>query len=446
MITLAAAPELEPPLASASLRKRFPQLSVAMNNDLMLGRLQRLLLDGSGLVAESCPVPKAELGEDTCWIQYPLQVRRPSDGSSEILVLGTMFGHRDAAAVFERVALAPLAARLPHHVQPAPKPTAILESLAMAVSVFPVNDPLPTLVHATDPLRVSAALRAMDAPCTWVVGVELVRFRRTRGCVLRCRLGPHGDAVLYGKVGYAASAENVRDALEALADRLHRGSPAVPRVLGHARDLDLTLMTCVPGSRPDLRVAAVLDQAVDGAAMAAASIHGSGVATAGVRTLDDAIDRARAAVALIRDDAPALTAWLTSVVDLLDALAARTPEQPRVVAHGDFTPSQLLLAGSQVGILDFDKLCQAEPALDLGRFLAYLRVALTKYGNRSVDAHASRFLETYHALGGQPTLDTRLAVYEAASLVRMAARSWLQLKPARLRLVCGVLEEQVGRW
>jgi aminoglycoside phosphotransferase (APT) family kinase protein len=134
--------------------------------------------------------------------------------------------------------------------------------------------------------------------------------------------------------------------------------------------------------------------------------------------------------------------WLNSIVDSLDAVIRQTPTQPVCLAHGDLTPSQLVLAGPRIGVLDFDGLCQAEPAFDLGRFLAYLRVALAKSGNVAGDALASRFLERYHVAGGPPTPSARVQVYEIASLVRMAAHSWQQLKPARLRLACGVIQRQ----
>src|SRR5205807_1863500 len=166
------------------------------------------------------------------------------------------------------------------------------------------------------------------------------------GCVLRYRIAQGGDqAVVYGKVGYAAVGEVVQDGLDALAGRdlpvMHR-SILLPRVLGHSAELDLTLISSVPGSRHDLRVESVVDAAVDRAALVAASIHTSGVAVGRTRTLEGELARATAAVGLIRRDAAPLAAWLTEIVDWLGAVAAGTPPQSPALAHGDFTPSQLL--------------------------------------------------------------------------------------------------------
>jgi aminoglycoside phosphotransferase (APT) family kinase protein len=103
-----------------------------------------------------------------------------------------------------------------------------------------------------------------------------------------------------------------------------------------------------------------------------------------------------------------------------------------------------MFEGSRFGILDFDRLCQAEPALDLGRFLAPLRVTLGKRGSTDAGELAARFIDRYAASGGVPTDPLRIAVYECTALVRMAARSWLQLKTSRLRTVLRIIEERIA--
>ena len=88
-----------------------------------------------------------------------------------------------------------------------------------------------------------------------------------------------------------------------------------------------------------------------------------------------------------------------SVMDCLDA-RARFPEPvTRVVCHGDFTPSQVLLDGGTPGVVDLDTLCLGDPALDLGRFLAHLHLLSAKVGGDDaaglVDDLAHDFLRAY---------------------------------------------------
>jgi hypothetical protein len=93
---MAAPRELEP-MTSAPLRRRFPRLAEALDAEAMRGHLQRLLLDGTGMVALSCARPRAEVDGDRCWLQYPLRIDGAPDGSREVLVLGAMFAGADRA-------------------------------------------------------------------------------------------------------------------------------------------------------------------------------------------------------------------------------------------------------------------------------------------------------------------------------------------------------------
>src|SRR5262249_54818940 len=40
--------------------------------------------------------------------------------------------------------------------------------------------------------------------------------------------------------------------------------------------------------------------------------------------------------------------------------------------HGDFNPTQMLLSGNKVAILDLDRASRGDPAVDLGNFLSHL--------------------------------------------------------------------------
>lgn len=442
--------ELEP-LASASLRRRFPQLAVALDAEEMRGHLQRMLLDGTGVVALRCARPRAEVDGDVCWLQYPLEVDGAPGGSRELLVLGAMFADPDGAGRYERTVLAPASARWSARRTGGPRPSGVLPSLHLAVSVFPVNGPLPTVVDATDESRVSAVLRdhlGAAGEAAAVTGIDLVSFRRSGGCVLRYGVAScAGQSTVFGKIGYASAGGLVREILSALGAcaATAAGRPIIyPQVLGHAAELDLVLIAGVPGVRPDLRVETGLDAAVEAAALVAAALHTSGIRAGRLHTLDDELERARRAVGGIDGDAPALAAWLAAVLDRLST-PARQPPRPPALAHGDLTPSQLLLDGSRIGIVDFDGLCQAEPAFDLGRFLAYLRLALAKAGRVNADVLASRLSAAYQAAGAELVTDERVELHGILALVQTAAHGWRELKPARLRLACSVLEERLAR-
>jgi hypothetical protein len=134
--------------------------------------------------------------------------------------------------------------------------------------------------------------------------------------------------------------------------------------------------------------------------------------------------------------------------------AAGWPLAP-VLAHGDFTAAQVLLDDSgRSGIVDVDTLCVAEPALDVGRFLAYLHVTGTRRSRAAspvLTDMAALFLESYldaRSASGDGTVTAtarrlfleRTAAFSALALGRIGVSACRQLKDDRLAAVVEVLD------
>jgi aminoglycoside phosphotransferase (APT) family kinase protein len=128
---------------------------------------------------------------------------------------------------------------------------------------------------------------------------------------------------------------------------------------------------------------------------------------------------------------------------------------PPCFSHGDFTYGQLLFDGANSGLIDFDSVCQAEPALDLAQFLTYLQVAslkskLTPVATRAlIDRLGERFLQHYADVAGLPSDDLehllrRVSLYKALSLVRRTLRSWQKFKPSRIESALALLAEEIA--
>ena len=446
MSGVAVASEVDP-LESPELRRRFPHLEQAMDTELMTASLQRALFAGGEIHSLELDRPKAEVGEHSCWLQYELRIQTIAGEIRDIVVMGMLFSDAADASRYEREHLRDLAVRARFQGEAPPRATAVLQEASTALSVFPICGALPTLVDATHPGRVSSTLRALLPNVSPAVrSVELVELRRSRGCVLRYGTDSTDLAVVYGKVGYAAAGNTLRDGIAALeasvagAERLR-----FPRALGHSSEMDLTLVGELAGRPADLRIAEERLRAVDAGALVAATLHGSGVAVGAPHSLEDELARAASVVQLVSRDAPVLGERLASILAAAARRAEATPEQTLSFAHGSLAPSQLMFDGSQIGVLDLERLCQAEPAFDIGRFLAPLRVILAKYGlGDEADALAARFVDAYQAGGGRVTPRARIDVYEIVSLVRMCARSWLQLKASRFRHVWTVLQARAA--
>jgi aminoglycoside phosphotransferase (APT) family kinase protein len=126
------------------------------------------------------------------------------------------------------------------------------------------------------------------------------------------------------------------------------------------------------------------------------------------------------------------------------------PHAPELVlSHGDFTPSQvLLLDGRAPAVLDLDTLCWADPAQDLGRYLAQVVLLTAKAGDPSpgdtVECLAEELVGGYVEASARPDFETpapdRIAFFMSTSLARAALNSCRQLKGYRLELALSLLE------
>jgi hypothetical protein len=384
-----------------------------------------------------------------------------------------------------RNTLAPVLARAQGRPELAPfaVAAAAIEPLNMVVHAFPIDGELPQLLDVTERERVmqlvSEALpdlregRFALRDCR----VELAHYGRQHRCTLRYVLegvGQDGNAVrlvVYGKVasdGSGARAQPVIAALHAWQSAAPAASRInIPRTLGFRPDLQLLLLEAIPG-RPQVaqllkaRLAGketagslTLEDAIDACARIAAGIHGSGIALGRPRTLESELDWLGRSTRAFGRVSPELGAQLQRRLDAAAARARATTALPPCFSHGDFTYTQLVFDGAQSGLVDFDTVCQAEPALDLGQFLAYQRLAILKdqRADRPLPAAeaarlTSRFLDTYidtlaDSRRDVAALRDRVQLYETLMLLRLAIHSWQKLKVSRLAHALTLLEEQV---
>ncbi|MFN2489614.1 MAG: phosphotransferase [Actinomycetota bacterium] len=463
------------------VQTRFRGLSRALDADEMRSRLEASLFGENGRHAvERCAPGKIHLGPDDCVVRYELEVRQRASGArAHATVSGRLFGSR-AACLAHMESLQVLAAQTEGRPEIAPfeAPIALLEPLDMAVQAFPIDPDLPALVEATDGAQgvdlIRRVLPASQAGDVHVEGcdVTVAHYPRRNRCVLRYEVqGRRRDthepwsAVLFGKVFARGQAPDNEEVAEALRRHVMDG-PAwvtIPRFAGKAPELRLSLLEAIPGApkvgdlvkeRAGREVAkgpgVTLEEAIERCASIASRLHRSGLRAARFRSLEGELAALRRELSTLRPVSPRLC-------ELLEGIVAQLAHAPRpnlsssgCFSHGDYTPSQILFDGSSAGMVDLDDLCEAEPALDLGQFLAYLEVAARKVEGAAASGLGDRlrdtFLDGYLSVPGssgadRSSLPARVAIYERVTLVRMAIRGWRQLKPARVALALSVLQD-----
>lgn len=191
------------------------------------------------------------------------------------------------------------------------------------------------------------------------------------------------------------------------------------------------------------------------AAIALARLHTSQIALNQkmLRTGAEEAKRLRAWAALAANYYPTQAVDIRNLVQILaQRLENLQPETYRP-AHGAFKSTQLLYCNKTIAVVDFDGCCLADPALDIGCFLAFLRPGGLWYrrqGRRAwFEAAAEVFTTTYsQALQelGVPLDETthilqRSHLYTASFFFRIASRRAERLNSPRPQELAMLLKE-----
>jgi aminoglycoside phosphotransferase (APT) family kinase protein len=272
--------------------------------------------------------------------------------------------------------------------------------------------------------------------------VDLVRYRPGKRATLAVdvrRSSARAQRVVVksyhdGRKAAAVAAEAVLLDLTADPSAPLRFAP----MLAHLPDLSVVVQGHVSGVRLDLVVGggpAAAAAALRRAAGALAALHRQPAISDRVRPVDEELTRFAARAARIAEVAPSSGDALLGLATRLAGTRRDVPSAEVGLVHGDCKPSQFLLRGERdVVLLDLDSCGRADPAGDVGTFLATLRQhALRRAlaGGRPAPAPdgrtgaAEEFLRAYtRAVGAAPQGDLRqrIAWYEAVALERKALR------------------------
>lgn len=473
------------PLESALLHQDLPGLAAAFDEPRMQAALQHALFDhqSPSAMIERCEVEQATyIARDCVIVRYTLGLKQQhSNLTREALVSGRLFPNQPACDAYLNERLIPLASGISGRDEVAwfDTPIGVILDLHMVVHAWPIDGDLPELLGATDTHRLIPILQdvlsALYGRRFSIVScqTELVDYGRQQRATLRYAVrSDTGDGHapqelhVYGKLTGDGSGAQAAAVSAALQQRIAEAEPAgrftVPRVLAWRDELQLSLLEAISGeaSLGDVLKASVrgksvdahsLDAMIDACARIAATLHTSGIALGPRRMFADECARLASSIDMVQRLNPDLGDVLQSYLNRLMTAAHQGASMNLVFCHGDFTEGQILFHEAGCGLIDFDSVCQAEPALDLGQFLTYLELTGVKAqkGASTPSPLLTQVREHFFASyadaaklneSAQSHLRERVRLYQAVSLLRRGLRSWQKFKPNRIEGALTMLE------
>ena len=202
-----------------------------------------------------------------------------------------------------------------------------------------------------------------------------------------------------------------------------------------------------------------LTEAMCKTARGLAELHRSGVELDKVYAWEDDATQVRESIDELSISVPELATAANPLVERLNSLEASSDPDPLVSSHGTFRPAQVLLHNGEIGFIDFDSCCRAEPAKDLGLFLcAFLRAGMATVDFDDIEVSSEtlddggrlarferlitvseRFLDEYER-SYKPVNRQRVALVEALELFILILHAWTKIKVRELRDIMYVLE------
>ncbi|WP_345207595.1 glycosyltransferase [Fodinibacter luteus] len=337
------------------------------------------------------------------------------EGGGDCVVLDAKFEPGRPATVLYRHAT-----RLVH---------ATVEPSGVTVEEFPTDPALPTLPAVLDPAVLGPALAgAIGDPDAERVEarLRLLRYRPGRRATVEVTLGGGPAQGRYVAKVYHDGAKAAAVAAEgaALVGRPSRAPLLLAPVVAHLPDLAVVAQAWVEG-------VPLTDADAPRAAAALAVLHGLSVPAGRPRPVDRELRRFVSRSMAIRSVDPEAGEPLLELAERLHSTQA--PPGPASLVHGDCKPSQFLACGDDVAILDLDHCGVADPASDVGTFVATLRQQAIRSNPSdpcaadATEPTARAFVDAYRdAVAPEPegTFAARVDFYVAVALMRKALRAF----------------------
>jgi aminoglycoside phosphotransferase (APT) family kinase protein len=319
--------------------------------------------------------------------------------------------------------------------------------------LYTADERLPWLARATDMNEMQRLFSELPGYGGQLKLLEIdpVRYKPGLHCVIRyIAQTPSGKKeVFYGK-SFTGQAEELMQTL----GELHKSSqenpemPAISVPVAIWPDMQMILQ---PAVREGIEFtnfaydqkyeAAERERWMFRAGRALGVFHNNSTAPSESKTVYDDLEDLREYTLIIAKVKADLATKFEEVIEQIVTKVDHFKESKFVASHGAMRTDQFLLQGDRLAMIDLDSYCWANPARDLGNFLAYLCWKAIRQPEHAqfVERAGRAFLEGY--LSVQQDIDERwLSVYQAASLLKIAGRRFRSLTYLEWPLVIHLIQ------
>ena len=317
--------------------------------------------------------------------------------------------------------------------------------------LLPQEDPeLDRLGEALDPQAMHRRFQAIPGleRAAAPPRIEALRYKPRLRCSLRYELDTgDGTRIIFGKMLARDGAQTM-----SVLTRLHAlGSEnnAMPRIappLAYWPDLRLLLQEAVTGGAELHSVVFDKEHSLDEryrwmciAGERLAGLHSGAGPEGPSRTLTDDVDELKGYAAAVGAADPELAhAYEAQLGRLFGEDGGGADLVP---SHGAFRTDQFMVQGSELVMIDLDGFCWSEPARDVGNLFAYLGWRALRQPHQTAFVRPARdhFLRGYASVSRPPD-EARIALFEAASRLKIAGRRYRSLSHDEWPLVPELVE------
>jgi hypothetical protein len=308
----------------------------------------------------------------------------------------------------------------------------VLDDIGLVVPVFPYDPGLPSLeilIRIQDQSLISKKLGALLGGEIEILNFEVLGYRLEKRCVIRFTMrNKDGSSGARNIVAKAYRPSRFSKALKLVSSSKNKGvgydSPdgiTVPRILAGDTELSVVFMEDAPGiSLHFLMEKDIFVSACSAAGRTLRKLHNLEADDLKNHSKLDELGNLRKLLELINNMYPEFKDSFNKELENLTKSAV-VEYSENVFSHRDFFDKQMLFSESRSTLLDCDNAAAADPALDVGNFIAHLTLREMQHPDCSgnIRSGSEAFMTSYGEYN--ESFLTRTIWWIRASRLRLAS-------------------------